>query len=57
MIVPQHADLAPGTLKSVLRQADWSIETPAQPHVAEGPTQDASDRRSRYPQAPGIWGE
>lgn len=26
VIVPLHSDLAPGTLRSILRQADWSVE-------------------------------
>jgi predicted RNA binding protein YcfA (HicA-like mRNA interferase family) len=27
VIVPLHHDLAAGTLRSILRQADWSVET------------------------------
>ncbi|MEV7088911.1 type II toxin-antitoxin system HicA family toxin [Streptomyces sp. NPDC093085] len=27
VIVPLHSSLAPGTLKSILRQADWTIDT------------------------------
>ncbi|GGX85752.1 type II toxin-antitoxin system HicA family toxin [Streptomyces hiroshimensis] len=26
VIVPLHPDLAPGTLRSILRQADWNID-------------------------------
>jgi predicted RNA binding protein YcfA (HicA-like mRNA interferase family) len=26
VIVPLHNDLAPGTLRSILRQADWPVE-------------------------------
>ncbi|NED85470.1 type II toxin-antitoxin system HicA family toxin, partial [Streptomyces sp. SID11233] len=26
VIVPMHRTLSPGTLRSVLRQADWSVE-------------------------------
>lgn len=26
VIVPLHRSLAPGTLRSILRQADWSVE-------------------------------
>lgn len=26
VIVPLHNDLAPGTLRSILRQADWTVE-------------------------------
>ena len=26
VIVPLHRDLAPGTLRSILRQADWTVD-------------------------------
>jgi predicted RNA binding protein YcfA (HicA-like mRNA interferase family) len=26
VIVPMHKTLAPGTLRSILRQADWTVE-------------------------------
>ncbi|WNI30079.1 type II toxin-antitoxin system HicA family toxin [Streptomyces sp. ITFR-6] len=26
MIVPLHRSLAPGTLRSILRQADWTVD-------------------------------